>query len=212
MKRIFFIGWMLLVFLFSCKSKKEKVRDLLEQGADSSQAGHYAAAIDLYNKAIASDPWLKKGFYLRGVTNIQAGEYKGAMEDLERAEKLLSNGSGYIMQKNNILKPEDNFWEVDYHDLLYHKAVASVYLDSLVKAYRYFDYLIRNQYRETSRCFLWKGEILLGAGDSVNACTEFMNAKLAGIEPEDRNLAADYLMKVCKDKLNPDTLLFYKAK
>lgn len=204
--------WLIFaVFLFSCKSEKEKVRDMLMQGETLAGAGNNTAAILLYDKAVSRDPWLKKGFYLRGVAKLQSGNYRQALQDFERTEAIISNGSGIFLQKNNILNPEENYWEVNYQDVLFHKAAAYLNLDSLKEAWGYLDYLIRNQYRETSLCFLWRGEMMLNAGEKEKACTEFMKAKLSAIEMADRDRAAAYLTNNCKGKMNPDTLRFYQV-
>jgi len=205
-RSLFFVS-AVIVFV-SCKNKKLSAKELISNGMDSAAIGNYKASVRLLTEAIDRDPWLKKGFFLRGKVRIQLGEYKLAMTDLVKAESLLSNGSGYIYQKKDILEQEDHFWEVDYYDLVYEKGVAYVYLDSLRQAYGCFRYLINAQYKEKSSCFLWKGEIMLAAGDSVKACAEFMNAKVTARDTADRALAEEYL-KYCQGKVNPDTFIFY---
>lgn len=205
---------MLLFFLlfmmnYSCKPKVLSAKELINNGLDAAAAGNYKLADSLFSAAIKRDPWLKKGFYLRGKVRNQMGEYKLAMADLEKTESLLSNGTGYILQKKNILEPEDDYWEVDYHDVVYQKGVAYVYLDSLKQAYHCFRYLINTNFLEKSSCFLWKGEILLATGDSIKACTEFMNAKATARDTADKRLADEYLIH-CQGKINADTFLFYR--
>lgn len=201
--------FLLFIMNYSCKPKVLSAKELINNGLDAAAAGNYKLADSLFSAAIKRDPWLKKGFYLRGKVRNQMGEYKLALADLEKTANLLGKGSGVIILKKNILEPGDDFWEVDYYDVVYQKGVSYVYLDSLRQAYGCFRYLIDTEFSEKSSCFLWKGEILLAAGDSIKACTEFMNAKATARDTADKRLADKYLIH-CQGKVNADTFLFYR--
>ena len=206
MKIITLILIILVCAFTGCKQQKVSAKELVSNAIDSASIGNYKASERLLSAAIGRDPWLKKGFYLRGKVRIQLGDYKLALTNLEKAVNLMSNGSGYIFQKKNVFESGDDFWEVDYYDLIYQKGVAYVYLDSLAQAYGCFRYLINTEFKEKSSCYLWKGEIMLAAGDSVKACAEFINAKATARDSSDRILAENYL-KHCQDKVNQDTFL-----
>jgi tetratricopeptide (TPR) repeat protein len=85
MKNSFLSFFVLLLLTSSCKNSAE---DYFKQGNDSLTVGADKASIKLYDKAIALKSDYAWAYGNRGFAKIKIMDYKGALQDLEKANKL----------------------------------------------------------------------------------------------------------------------------
>ena len=196
--KVFLIVILPFIF-FTCKPKKESVRALINKGLDSVAVGNHKAAIRLYTAALTIDPWLQKGYFNRGLSYLEIKDYVKALTDFNQIESMLSKNGVIVTQNRNVLSNEKDGWEVPYTDVIYWRAVTKADMDSLVPAYREFEYLITNNYSETSNCYLWQGILLGRSGNTTMACEKFEQArKTAKIEAAVKE-AIEMLHKHCPE-------------
>ena len=176
MSQLTWISMFLLLFISSCKSREISVREMISSGIDSTEAGNHTAAIRIFSDALKKDPWLQKGYYNRGIAYHAVRDYVKALADFNHLEPMMKKGGVIINRNNDIVSEEKEEWNVWYEDVIYWRAVTKADMDSLTSAYREFQYLIDNNYAESSNYYLWQGVLLGRSGNTEQACEKFDQA------------------------------------
>jgi tetratricopeptide (TPR) repeat protein len=177
MKQLTWISLILPLLICNCKSREISVRERISNGIDSFEAGNHTAAIRIFSDALKKDPWLQKGYYNRGIAYYAVRDYGKALADFNQLERMLNKNGVIMTQKKNIVSNGDEEWNVSYTDVIYWRAVTKADMDSIIPAYREFQYLINNNYIETSTCYLWQGILMGRNGNTKLACEKFQEAR-----------------------------------
>jgi tetratricopeptide (TPR) repeat protein len=83
---------------------------LMERGSASLAAGHYPLALSIFDKLVALKPQWAEAWNKRATTRYRAGDFEGAMADIDQVLKLEPRhygalaGMGLILQKSNLDK------------------------------------------------------------------------------------------------------------
>jgi tetratricopeptide (TPR) repeat protein len=70
------------------KEKKEEAQQLIKQAARYRNKGQYQKSIELYNRAIQTDPYEIKALYGLGFANLKQGSYPESIEFFKQAIRI----------------------------------------------------------------------------------------------------------------------------
>ncbi|MGN6247362.1 MAG: tetratricopeptide repeat protein [Ginsengibacter sp.] len=170
---IIFLG----VFVFS--SCKESNEQLFNKASELSKKGQFDKAITIYTQIIGRNDKLQLAYNNRGYCYYSKKEYSKALQDFNRILNLQTGGGQIVftLNRDSPYADEEAKYQVAHDDVLYQRAQVYFYLGNKNESFTDFDYLIANEYKEKSNCYLWQGSILLNRGDTVQACSKFKNAE-----------------------------------
>lgn len=80
--------FVLIIFLISCISDKEKAEKYFKQGIDKMYKHDYQLAIDNFDKAIELNPKMDKAFFYRANLRFSKGDNKGALSDYNESIRI----------------------------------------------------------------------------------------------------------------------------
>lgn len=174
----------------------------INRAVDKSILGNYSEAIADYTKAIEIDSTFILAFLNRGKNKCRQNYYLSAIEDYNTALRLKEYDDKLYQGAYISIHLDESFFgnnneripipwnEPSIPEILYERAIAYYYIDSLQLALNDFNVCIRiGNKAETSAetsfywvgdCYYWRGFILLGS-EKEQACKDFQRAAFLGV-------------------------------
>ena len=188
---------LLAIFLPGCEPPVEQ---LFRLGDDYYNGKQYEKALEQYDRIIHHNGKIQQAYYDRALCYIELQKYPQALGDLNKLVGMQTQGDYIItFNKNFPNASEEMQWQVDYHEVLFQRAIVRYYMDSLRSASADLQACIDNQYR-AGTCTIWKGLLWLRAGEKEKGCALFQKVFQEATDSAEKDLARSMIDSNCVKK------------
>lgn len=99
MRKVLFMGLMVLATIHSLQAQKRNAEELVRKGITAARLGYKDDALAKFTEAINIDPTLPEAWYNRAVLYYESGNHPKALFDLDRAAQLNPRQANIFMQR-----------------------------------------------------------------------------------------------------------------
>jgi tetratricopeptide (TPR) repeat protein len=168
---------------------------------------NYEKAIETYSKVIKRTPRLQSAYFGRGLTYFKTKKYSKALYDFDKVIQLQTIG-GYIFSFNKDMPhaSDEIRAQVPHFDVLYQRAQAKFYMDSLESSFNDFQILVENSSQMKSNSLLWQGIIYVKTGEMDLACELFRAAGNCASSDQDKSESLKMISTYCLENYKNHTV------
>lgn len=213
-----YVLFLCFLTLFACADQSRDGYDI-PVGKKQNEENQHLAALSILSDAIKNNPSDPDNYYKRAVLQHELGNYKDALVDITRAERLNPNSGLFLFQKAKIqnllnekgaLKNALDAESQQFSSPSLYVLLADLYLKekNFRMAQKYMQ-KAESLYPYNSELFLVKGKYYAMQNDTATAVNNFKRALVLrphGFEPY------DYLIKIFNSAHLVDSALTYNEK
>ncbi|MCP9753592.1 hypothetical protein EGI26_00260 [Lacihabitans sp. CCS-44] len=213
-----YVLFLCFLTLFACADQSRDGYDI-PVGKKQNEENQHLAALSILSDAIKNNPSDPDNYYKRAVLQHELGNYKDALVDITRAERLNPNSGLFLFQKAKIqnllnekgaLKNALDAESQQFSSPSLYVLLADLYLKekNFRMAQKYMQ-KAESLYPYNSELFLVKGKYYAMQNDTTTAVNNFKRALVLrphGFEPY------DYLIKIFNSAHLVDSALTYNEK